>query len=323
MDLTSGKLAMDARGLEGLKARARDDPKAVARDAARQFEAVFLNQMLKQMRAALPEGDPLASSATKLQTELFDQQLADKLAKRGTGLGEQIARHLERALAAQKPGSVANEAKAMALRPEAKPIALDAPRPAIALPRNAAVAMPVPARPAGADAPIASDPVKSAPGETKKDFLERMAEYAGAAADLLRVPPSFVLGQAGLESAWGAKEIRGPNGENTHNLFGIKATASWTGATVDAVTTEVVGGVARKVVQKFRAYDSYADAFRDYAKLLAGAERYAGAVGAADATSFARGLARGGYATDPAYAAKLTRTIASIDPASGSGNRVR
>ncbi|MEO7480610.1 MAG: glucosaminidase domain-containing protein, partial [Sulfuriferula sp.] len=74
--------------------------------------------------------------------------------------------------------------------------------------------------------------------------------------------------------------------------------------------TEYVHGVAHKVVQKFRAYDSYADSFRDYAHLLSSNPRYQKVLAnAQDAAGFAQGLQRAGYATDPNYAEKLTRII--------------
>jgi flagellar protein FlgJ len=79
---------------------------------------------------------------------------------------------------------------------------------------------------------------------------------------------------------------------------------------VDAVTTEYVDGVAQKRVEKFRAYDSYADSFRDYAKLLRSNPRYEKVLAnASDVNGFAQGLQRAGYATDPNYAAKLTNLI--------------
>jgi flagellar protein FlgJ len=79
---------------------------------------------------------------------------------------------------------------------------------------------------------------------------------------------------------------------------------------VEAVTTEYVNGVAQKRIEKFRAYDSYADAFRDYASLLRKNPRYENVLAnAQDVNGFAQGLQRAGYATDPDYAAKLTRLI--------------
>jgi flagellar protein FlgJ len=119
-----------------------------------------------------------------------------------------------------------------------------------------------------------------------------------------------MLGQAALETGWGKREIRGADGSNSHNLFGIKAGANWTGKTVEVATTEYVNGVPQKRMEKFRAYDSYADSFRDYASLLKNNPRYQNVIAnSQDASSFAQGLQRAGYATDPNYAAKLSRII--------------
>jgi flagellar protein FlgJ len=118
------------------------------------------------------------------------------------------------------------------------------------------------------------------------------------------------LGQAALESGWGKHEIKGADGTASHNLFGIKATGNWKGKVVEAATTEYVNGVPETKIEKFRAYDSYADSFRDYAKLLSSNPRYESVLAnSRDASSFAHGLQRAGYATDPNYAAKLTRII--------------
>jgi flagellar protein FlgJ len=100
------------------------------------------------------------------------------------------------------------------------------------------------------------------------------------------------------------------DGTTSHNLFGIKATSSWTGKVAEVTTTEYIGGVARKVTAKFRAYDSYEDAFKDHARLLTQSPRYSQTVAQADtAKGFAQGLQKAGYATDPAYADKLTKVI--------------
>lgn len=143
-----------------------------------------------------------------------------------------------------------------------------------------------------------------------KDFVMRMRTQAQDAARALGVPADFIVGQAALETGWGKHEIKGADGTNSRNLFGIKAGGNWTGKTVDVLTTEYINGTPRKLVDKFRAYDSYADAFRDYAKLIGGSSRYVAATQAGqDAGVFAQRLAAGGYATDPRYAEKLTRVI--------------
>ena len=122
--------------------------------------------------------------------------------------------------------------------------------------------------------------------------------------------PTIGSVHAALETGWGRHEIVGADGTRSYNLFGIKAGPGWSGATVDVTTTEYVNGAAQKLVQKFRAYGSYAESFHDYAKLIGSNPRYAEVLRQGqDAAGFARGLQQAGYATDPAYAAKLTRVI--------------
>jgi flagellar protein FlgJ len=139
-----------------------------------------------------------------------------------------------------------------------------------------------------------------------------MSPHARVAEGQTGVPARFVLGQAALESGWGAREIRAADGRNSFNLFGIKAGRGWNGPVIEATTTEYVNGLARRSVERFRAYGSYAEAFADHARLLQGNPRYAGVLsGSQDAVSFAAGMQRAGYATDPRYAEKLAQVINS------------
>lgn len=140
-----------------------------------------------------------------------------------------------------------------------------------------------------------------------------MAGAAQAASAATGIPARFIVGQAALESGWGKREIRGRDGSSSYNVFGIKATKNWTGRTVSAVTTEYVGGQPRRVVAQFRAYDSYEHAMTDYATMLKSNPRYAGVVNASTTPeSFANGMQRAGYATDPHYAKKLISILRQI-----------
>jgi flagellar protein FlgJ len=155
-------------------------------------------------------------------------------------------------------------------------------------------------------------PAAPARNARARRFIDRMWPHAVEASKATGIPPHFILGQAALESGWGAREIRGADGQPTHNLFGIKAGRSWRGDTSTSNTTEFVHGQKRRVADKFRSYASYAEAFRDYANLLKNNPRYAQAIEAGnDPAAFAQGLQKAGYATDPAYASKLTRVITS------------
>jgi flagellar protein FlgJ len=141
-------------------------------------------------------------------------------------------------------------------------------------------------------------------------FFDRMKSHAAEAAEAVGIPAKFMLGQAALESGWGRREIRYPDGTPSHNLFGIKAGANWSGPSVNVVTTEYINGVPRQQVEKFRAYSSYAESFKDYAALMTKNPRYAAvATNSTTVEGFAGSLQRAGYATDPRYAEKLSRTI--------------
>ena len=164
-----------------------------------------------------------------------------------------------------------------------------------------------------AAAVLAAPDAEGSTSEEQQAFLDSIAPWAKEAADKLGVAPELVQAHAALESGWGQRPIRNADGANSHNLFGIKAGANWQGAVSDTATTEYVGGAAIKTSARFRAYPDGASAFRDYARLLLENPRYQGAIGAgSDANAFAQGLAKGGYATDPAYAAKLARLAGKL-----------
>src|SRR5262249_2285772 len=98
----------------------------------------------------------------------------------------------------------------------------------------------------------------------------------------------------------------------SNNLFGIKAGKSWTGKVAEAVTTEYSGGRAVKAVERFRSYATYAHAMQDFAKLMKQNPRYANAA-SNGAEAYAQSLQKAGYATDPAYGAKLARAIRMVE----------
>jgi len=145
--------------------------------------------------------------------------------------------------------------------------------------------------------------------DSRQQFLASIKPWASEAADKLGVSPELVVAHAALESGWGRQPLR-KGGIDTNNLFGIKATADWKGKVVEATTTEYVNGKAQTKVERFRAYDSYADSFKDYARLITSNPRYEKVLASAgDASAFAQGLQKAGYATDPQYANKLTSII--------------
>lgn len=140
--------------------------------------------------------------------------------------------------------------------------------------------------------------------------MQQHTEAARRVARSTGLPAEFMIGQAALESGWGRREIRHPDGRTAHNLFGIKAGAGWRGPVAEVMTTEYVDGQPKRVMARFRAYASYEESFADYARLMRDNPRYAGVLAnGGTVAGFAENLQRAGYATDPAYADKLARVI--------------
>lgn len=305
MNPTAIPSIFDIQSLSALKRGLKqDDPRAL-KAAAQQFEAVFLQMMLKSMRATVPQDGMFDSEQTRFYQELLDSQLAQVMAaKGGTGLAALIERQLTRQPAQAPDG-------------DSTPMPLTAPAPCFPLePGQRAwplrMEQPAPALPLEGS-PLRPALPQAAPGDTlARSFVARIWPQAVAASSSTGIPPQFLVGHAALESGWGRAEPRFPDGRPSYNLFGIKAGSQWQGAVVEASTTEYVNGVAETRVERFRAYGSYAEAFQDYARLLTQSPRYAEVIGSRDADSFARSLQRAGYATDPAYAAKLGRVIATL-----------
>jgi flagellar protein FlgJ len=149
-------------------------------------------------------------------------------------------------------------------------------------------------------------------GDAQQQFLALIRPHAEAAAAKLGVSPDIVAAHAALESGWGQRPLRNGTADS-NNLFGIKAGGQWQGDVATNVTTEYEHGAAVKKIDRFRSYPDQASAFRDYADMLSSNPRYQKALNAGnDAHAFASGLARGGYATDPAYVQKLSKLAAKI-----------
>ena len=273
-------LAGDARSLQALRSDAARDPKVAAKEAAKQFEALFMQELMKSMRAAQMTSGLFDNDASRMGTEMLDAQMSTSFAGRPGGLSEMIAKQLERQMGLN-PGPIP--------KADNKPLALQTPEQA----QRAARAPRIPERAAAS-------------------FLQQHEQAAAAAERTSGIPASFMLAQAGHESGWGRREIKHADGTSTHNLFGIKAGANWKGAVAEVTTTEYVNGEPRSMVQRFRAYSSHAESFADYAALMKNQPRYQ-AVRAAgnDPRAFAEGLQRAGYATDPRYADKLSSAIAT------------
>lgn len=338
-NLSATNNIFDAGGLAALKRQAKAGDPAANKVVAKQFEALFLQMVLKSMREATPREGLFDSEQTRMYESLLDQQLGQALggSNRGTGLAAMIEAQLSRQR--QEPQLFDGP---LPLRPAMSGYSLPQGKTLpLPLPHDAAPAsiplknLPIgpsggvlPARPAGrpagimapghAPSPATELPAAVSPAPTfspaaatraQRAFVDRLLPAAVTAEQQTGIPAHFMVAQAALETGWGKSEPRRADGSPSFNIFGIKAGTRWRGAAVEATTTEVIAGVAQTRVERFRAYGSYEEAFRDYATLLASNPRYAAVLGTQEPARFAQGLQAAGFATDPLYASKLERII--------------
>lgn len=265
-----------------------DDP-AQIREAARRFEALFIDMMMRAMREAGGGDDKLfGSSSVSSYQSMMDSQLSESLAgSRGFGIADLLERGLSGVAAPVPPTSPPGPRYAEWQYPEAA-VMHAAPAPLVT--------------------PDKMSPVPEAlhePGNPEA-FVRQLHPLALRHAPDLGVAPEVLLAQAALETGWGAHVMPGGNGRSSHNLFGIKAAAGWDGPRTAHRTLEFRDGVAQPRVEPFRVYDGFDAAFADYVSLVKGSNRYAEAVArAGDPEGYLRALQAAGYATDPRYADKI------------------
>lgn len=295
---------------------ARPD-RARLQHAAQQLEAQFAQMLVKSMRSA-SFGDPLMGDNGTYR-DMYDQQLSRELAKgRGLGLAPMIVRQLEQGTGATAPAgapgafplnpATASMPMALSLTPSSDGVSLSA--------------VQTPSLPSVEPTPTDCDPNAPLDCSSPEAFVRSVWPHAQRVADELGVSPKALVAQAALETGWGRRLANREGGTSSHNLFGIKAGSRWNGDRVSASTHEYVDGQRRSERADFRAYGSVGQSFDDYARLLDN-PRYAQARAAGhDTRRFAQALQRAGYATDPAYAAKinaiaegatLNRALASLD----------
>ena len=300
--MQSAALYNDFGMLAGLRAEARQPTESSMREVASQFEALFVQMMMKSMRDATPKGGLFDSSQLENYEQMYDQQLAMELSSQGgIGLADVIMQQFESA-------AVANDAVAIT-------------------DFNALPNFRVPSAPAYTPAVEDETAVLDWDASSPERFVESLRAPAKAAAEALGVDADVLIAQAALETGWG-QHVIASSGRLSNNLFNIKASADWEGDVARTQTLEYRDGVAVRESAVFRAYPSAQASFADYVDFIKSSPRYSDAVNAApNGEHYLRELQDAGYATDPKYADKVIAVrerlanqvgeIALKDPATG------
>ncbi len=269
-----------------LKNEAKTDSPAALQKAAKQFEALFLNNILKGMRAGKLAEGAFDSQESETYNQMYDQQLSQHLAgKPGIGLADLIVKQLSPKGENPKPQSLEdylNNPVTMVKTPDG--IRFE-------------------------DENDSDETFKnkhSAPIQSAIDFVKQVQPYAQQAAKVLGINPNALIAQAALESGWGNSVIKNADGTSSYNLFNIKADRSWRGKQAQVSALEFDQGIARRISSGFRSYASFQDSFNDYVNFIKNNPRYESALTkASNVGQYMRELQHAGYATDPSYADKV------------------
>lgn len=315
----SADIYTDFSGLTALKKGARANDPDVLRQVAKQYESLFARMMIKSMRDAVGKDPMFGSDQEQSYQEMYDDQLSIELTKgKGLGLADMLVKQMQK---------LAGGAKANPTSPAGAPVQAAAGAsqssvaPAAGRTNAAGLRMfkETGSSAHGTTAPTVSSPASS---ETQANFISELWPAAQEAGRQLGVDPRNLIAQAALETNWGTKVPHDANGQSSNNLFGMKTGSQWTGASVAAGTQEYLpqgssgqNSAAVTTTAHFRAYGSRAQSFQDYVSLLRNSPRYAAALNTgSNVHAFATALQRGGYATDPDYASKVSSIAGSINP---------
>jgi flagellar protein FlgJ len=300
--------SFDATNPQGLAAlRGAGDTADARRAVAKQFEAMFLGMMLREMRQAssVIDGGLIDKDRIELQQRMFDEQIALSLAQgRGIGLADALLRQWAGPASANLAGHVGDSLGIAGFDGRGTSATL-APRAADDSADNVSAEAPSPTRETLSES-------RALASGAPEDFVAALWPHAARAARRLGTLPGVLIAQAALETGWGRSLPRNQYGESSLNLFGIKADRDWHGPRAVVTTLEFVDGVPEQRREPFRMYKGVAEAFDDYAALVESRPRYAEALGASTPAAYVEALQRGGYATDPDYARKILDILARL-----------
>ncbi|MGB0936991.1 MAG: flagellar assembly peptidoglycan hydrolase FlgJ [Colwellia sp.] len=336
---------LELNGLNAIRQQSRtaDGKEAALREAAQQFEAIFMQMLLKSMRKAqevLESDSPFNSQTSKSYRDMHDQQLAVELSSNGAlGLTDLIVRQLSpnsnnftSKNLLRSDGNIStpinseqlarvNQLKASIL--SRQPTTTEA-RNSFSEDKNRSNQNPIPFSNQSLPEKLLSQRNKLKNIEQKetmplinidspKTFVNSLIDAAKYVEKEIGIPYKVVIAQAALETGWGKKIIQQSSGASSFNLFNIKADPKWQGNKVEKNTLEFEQGTMVHKKEPFRLYDSFNDSIKDYVSFLSSNDRYKKALdNAGNVEHFLQGIQEAGYATDPQYANKILSVLRKV-----------
>jgi flagellar protein FlgJ len=315
----------DLNGLNDIRLQSKsgdqDSKDAALQKAAKQFESIFMQMLLKSMRSAqdvLESDSPFNSESTKFYRDMHDKQLSVELSENGSlGLSELIVRQLGGDSGNFTPNSVLrsdgnlSNNNTLISQPSTTNDSIKSQNSVNSLDTSLSTSNTRHNKqPFSEVIDLVQDKQRF---EDPSDFVNALINPAKEVEKKLGIPHQVVIAQAALETGWGKKIITDKSGESTNNLFNIKADKRWAGEQVNKETLEFENGTMVKKNEPFRAYSSIDESVKDYTNFLSNSERYQEALEQpSNVEHFLHNLQKAGYATDPQYANKIVGTLSRV-----------
>ena len=281
----------DLQSLNGIRLQGQQDSRAAIKAAAKEFEAFFMNMMLKSMRQAsdvIGDGGMFSSPQEKMFIGMLDEQMSVELSQKGNlGIADLMVQNL-----LGHGASIQTSQKDEAFRPstvnarydssiknitngfsnkinDEKSVPNSEKHPHISQKTGRPISVNGKFSSSSELANKATEstsnlrPEKKSLFENAKGFVKDLLPLAKKVADKIGVDPRLLLAQAALETGWGKHIIHDSKGLPGNNLFGIKSGSSWRGESVKIDTVEIENGEVVKKKASFRIYESLEESFDD------------------------------------------------------------
>lgn len=318
--MMSNQAYTDIQGVQKIRQLGHSDERAAIAEVAKQFESMFLQMVMKSMRAAgeiFASDSPFNSFEMRFHQDMLDQQTALSLSEgRGIGLAAALTQQMTRNYGLDAPAQQPSKQQFAVAAYQANPRQLEQTPTVLQLMQRMSDAMTARVQPGAAlettsnnsETVTQKDTETTQSFATPEDFVSALWPLAEKIGAQLGVSPKVLIAQSALETGWGKSVDQ--LGHN--NFFGIKADARWQGEVQRLPTLEYRHGVAEQRREAFRAYADEQASFSDYAEFISNNPRYQQALQHADNPyRYVEELQKAGYATDPHYAAKVQRIMDS------------
>lgn len=275
-----GIATSDFKSLNDLKVQAKNDTSHALPDAAKQFEGIFLQSMLKAMRMGqhfLEDSSPFSGKNQATFQEMLDGQYASTISNgKGIGLADSLSSQLEQSISTDISRSNESQLPSIShafLSPELTKL----------------------------------NKTQDRAAETTIDsFVKSIWPMAKQAASAIGIDPKVLMAQAALETGWGQHIAKDADGASSNNLFNIKSSSHSNEESLRVQTTEYIANTPVKLNASFRKYASIEHSFNDYVSLIKESSRYQTALeNANNPELYVNELHKAGYATDPEYGSKI------------------